>query len=417
MHGTAESEHTLSYAWIILALLLLSQLVMSMGAYGWGPLASFIRDEFCVSRAQFGFLTSALYLASVIIAIPSGFLVDKLGARIMLIFSLIIMGCAFCFIPTAGTFWVVIMFAALGGIGYGIINQVSTKGIMLWFPRKTRATAMGIKQMGVTLGAALSAIILPILALAKSWKLSVFIDGALMILMALIVIICYREHPPKRIDVAGEEKEIPPKTTPIKIIYNPMLLALVVVMPFLAFSQSSIAAFLVLYLNEGINLPVSIAGSCLTVAMIAGTVGRIAWGMASDNIFRGNRVKPSFILTLTGAVSIGGIGIIHEGASLATVVALSALIGFTAIGWNALLMTLGAEIVGPERAGSFMGISIAIAWMGIVSGPPVFGYLVDIFSYGIAWMALSLAFFVGSIGFAYMLFLQRDGRSAVEDRK
>jgi len=40
-----------------------------------------------------------------------------------------------------------------GGIGYGMINQISTKGIMLWFSSRLRATAMGIKQTGVILGA------------------------------------------------------------------------------------------------------------------------------------------------------------------------------------------------------------------------------------------------------------------------
>lgn len=399
---------TKHYAWTILALLLFAQLVMSMGAYAWGPVAHFIRDEYGVSRAQIGFLTSALYLASVIVAVPSGFLVDRLGARVMLILCLFVMGISFCLIPTATTFWLVIIFSALGGIGYGVINQVSTKGIMMWFPRKTRATAMGIKQTGVTLGGAISAVFLPMVALSRSWKLSILSVGIFMLLMAFTAVIFYREKPDNLCDITIQDSVAPDNRDSLaSLLSNPVLIILVLVMPFMAFSQSSMAAFLVLYLDEKINLSVEIAGSCLTVAMIAGTIGRITWGMISDKFFRGDRIRPAFILSLAGAISIGGIGVIHEGTAVETIFVLSALIGFTVIGWNALLMTLGAEIVGQKLAGSFMGISIAIAWVGIVSGPPVFGMLADIFSYRVAWMALSLALFLSSTGFAYMYLLQQ----------
>jgi ACS family hexuronate transporter-like MFS transporter len=87
------------------------------------------------------------------------------------------------------------------------------------------------------------------------------------------------------------------------------------------------------------------------------------------------------------------------------------LMGFTVIGWNALVMTLGAEIVGPGLAGTYMGFAIAIGYVGVVLGPPVFGYLVDVFNYRLAWSALSLNFLFGSAGFSLMYFLQ--GRKAM----
>jgi len=145
-------ENQDNYGWIILGILTMAQLVMSMGAYTWGPLAPVLRDEFNLSRAQIGTITSALYFASVIIAIPSGIAVDKLGARIMLIISLIIMGIPFAIMALAKSYLFFIVFAAVSGLGYGVINQLSTKGIMHWFSTRFRATAMGIKQTGVTLG-------------------------------------------------------------------------------------------------------------------------------------------------------------------------------------------------------------------------------------------------------------------------
>lgn len=413
---TKYSETTESYSWIILTILLFAQLVMSMGAYAWGPVAPFIRDEYNVTRTQIGFLTSSLYLASVIVAVPSGFLVDRLGARAMLILCLFIMGCSFCIIPTAKTFRLAVIFSALGGIGYGVINQVSTKGIMIWFSRKTRATSMGIKQTGVTLGGAISAVFLPLVSLRHSWKLSILSVGFCMLLMALIAAIFYREKPNNFHATSTEGSELGDNEDSLTlVISNPILIILLVIMPFMAFSQSSVAAFLVLYLNEKINLSVEIAGSCLTAAMIAGTAGRIVWGVISDKLFCGDRIRPAILLSLCGAISIGVIGIIGEETNMKTVFLLSVFIGFTAIGWNALLMTLGTEAVGQKLAGTFTGISVAIAWVGIVSGPPLFGYLADIFSYQVAWLVLSFALFFSSVGFAFMCFLQQRAKSANRD--
>lgn len=392
------------YAWVILALLLLAQLVMSMGAYAWGPLAPFIMGEYRISRAQFGLLTSVLYLTAVIVAIPSGFLVDKLGARIMLILSLLAMGLPFCFILSAKAFSLIAVLAALSGIGYGIINQVSTKGIMLWFPKRARASVMGIKQTGVSLGGALAAILLPILAISSNWKLSLLIVGASMIVIAFTSVILYREKPEKATEIVQTGAKIRETDSFSKSISNPILVILLIVLPFLTFAQSGVATFLVLYLKEKINLSIGLAGTCLTIAMIAGTLGRIAWGMISD--FLGDRIGPLICLSLVGAVSVGFLGFITMDTRLVAIIILSAVAGFTVIGWNALAMILGAEIVGQERAGSFQGILVAIAYMGLVSGPPVFGYLVDVLDYRVAWGILSFTVLFGSAGFSLMYFLQ-----------
>ena len=138
---TQEKQNV--YPWVILGILTLAQLVMSMGAYIWGPLAPVLRDSFNLTRAQIGTITSALYFASVIIAIPSGLAVDRLGARIVLIISLFIMGIPFALMVFAKSYIYFIVFAAIGGLGYGMINQVSTKGIMYWFNTKLRATQVG----------------------------------------------------------------------------------------------------------------------------------------------------------------------------------------------------------------------------------------------------------------------------------
>ncbi len=402
-----KAESIEPYAWVVVGILLISQFVMSVGAYSWGPLAPFFRDEFNISNARIGMVTSSLYLTATIIAIPSGMLIDKLGAHIMLILCLAIMGIAFWIMPLAGQFTWIIACAGLAGIGYGVINQVSTKGIMHWFTSKTRATAMGVKQMGVTLGGAVAAALLPAMTLAYGWRKGVFVIGAAMVLIAIISIFLYKEQPGSKSPVnPAEAKAAPsPKTSKIslmEVMANPVLLIVMLIVPFMAFSQICIASFMVLYLNETLDFSVAFASSFLSIAMIAGTLGRVGWGLISDRVFGGDRIKPSFILSIIGALSVFAFALLDKNSPICFFYILSVLIGFTLIGWNAVLMTLVAELAGTEKAASVMGIMVTIAWAGIVIGPAVFGYIADKFSFFSGWVIVSLISFLTAFGFIYI---------------
>ena len=45
----------------------------------------------------------------------------------------------------------------LAGIGLGCVMPATTKAVLVWFPIKERATAMGFKQTGVNVGGMISA--------------------------------------------------------------------------------------------------------------------------------------------------------------------------------------------------------------------------------------------------------------------
>jgi len=410
-------ENQDNYGWIILGILTMAQLVMSMGAYTWGPLAPVLRDEFNLSRAQIGTITSALYFASVIIAIPSGIAVDKFGARIMLIISLIIMGIPFAIMALAKSYLFFIVFAAVSGLGYGVINQLSTKGIMYWFSTRFRATAMGIKQTGVTLGGAIIAVLLPALTVAYSWRLGVLVVGILMLAMAFLSLIFYKERPALPAegasDVAPTSKKDQKKGSLLKVMSNPVLLILCLITPLMAFGQTGIASFLVLYLEEDLNFSVGLAGGCLTVAMIAGTVGRIGWGIISDRLFAGDRIIPIIILSVIAFIGALGTAFLSKGFPVWLPFFWSILMGGTFIGWNAVLITLAAELAGKELAGSIMGILVTIAWTGIIVGPPVFGYIADSFGYYWSWLLIAFFALLSAAGFLYILRLSKRGNREV----
>lgn len=404
--NTVTEARNDNYCWVILGLLTLSQLAMSMGAYAWGPLAPFLRTEFNISRAQVGLIVSVLYFTSVVIAIPSGLMIDRLGARRMLVFALISMGGFFALLSQVNVFSLFLILAALSGIGYGMINQISTKGLMLWFSSKLRATAMGIKQTGVTFGGALGAVMLPAIAVSLSWRWAVAVPGFLMIAVAILVVLGYRERPAtvSELNKVSDSRQSSSMLKDLsRLRYRPELIILCVVGAMMAASQTSITSFLVLYLQEKLSFSMRAAGGCLTVFMMSGAAGRVCWGIISDRVFNGNRQKPMVILCVVAFASALAVAFLSPAVPAWLCYSLGAVMGFVFMGWNALSITLGAEIAGPELAGSVTGFTLTVIWAGIIVGPPIFGVITDNAGYFWGWLMLSLFGLLSACLFTYSI--------------
>ncbi len=396
--------------WMTLAILMATQFVMSMGAFSFGPLAPFFRDTLGISRGEVGSLIAVFYFTATLAAVPAGIFVDRLGARPLLILCLFLEGIPYGAMSFAESFVTIGICSALSGIGYGFINQVSTKGIMNWFAPAQRGTAMGIKQSGVTFGAAGVAWLLPLLAVAYSWQIGVGVVGLSMFSMALISFLFYREHPPDAGVAAPRISEDQGGPSLRAVLSQPTLLALMLTVPFLAFSNGCAVSFLVLYLKEQVQLPVELAGQCMTASMIAAAVGRVSWGMMSDRLFAGDRLQPVIIVSVLGAVSALGTALLTPSSALGLIFFWSILLGFSLSGWNGLVMVLSAELGGRQRAASVVSVVITVLGMGFLSGTLVFGIVADHAGYFPSWLLVVVTSLCSVAGFVRVAALQRQNR-------
>lgn len=379
------------YAWVILGCLVLAQLVMSIGAYAWGPLAPYLVDELGITRAKVGSLTSALYLVAAVAATPLGFLVDRWGARVMLIFSLAVMGMAFLAMSKSGIYWVVLALSGLAGIGYGAINQISVKDLSVWFDAKFRATALGIRQAGVTVGAALGAVLLPLAAGNGGWHGGAVFTGLMIFLTAVLVGVFYRDTRAGRPGTGAKAGRAGGGGANVAAeLRKPELMVNMLVVPLLAGGQAAIGTFLIIYLQErGLFGPEVSLGSFLTTVMVAGTLGRIGWGVISDRLLAGNRIKTMIIINLTGLIGVTGMIGLHRGVSPLVVYLLAALMGAGFLGFHGVLFACIAEFIDSKNAGAVTGVMVSVSWAGIVVIPVIFGVLADYAGYRWGWLMLA----------------------------
>src|SRR5690606_19860220 len=86
------------------------------------PLFPLLRAELDVSYAALGLLVTMFNVATGAAQIPAGFLVDRFGARRLLLLGLAIMGTAMTALGFAPTYWLMLALVAAAGIGNSVFH-------------------------------------------------------------------------------------------------------------------------------------------------------------------------------------------------------------------------------------------------------------------------------------------------------
>src|SRR4051812_9978869 len=162
-----------SLRWKMLLLGTVSHVVGAGGQYAINTLAPFYQTDLGLSRAQIGMFFTAFYLGMAALSFAAGWLADRLGVRSITLAGHLGLGLSIAtaaFAPSFAWAFAIFFFA---GLGYSFLNPASTRGVMEWFSREERATAMGIKQTGVPIGGVVTAGGAPALVLLAGWRAAV----------------------------------------------------------------------------------------------------------------------------------------------------------------------------------------------------------------------------------------------------
>ena len=370
--------------WAILALIMAAQTMANVGPLGIAPL---IREDLGLSMAQAGSFISAYYIGPSLISLPAGWMADRWGVRTSMAGGQAIIATGLVAVAGSHAFTPLVILMIIAGAGYGILNPTTTKAGISWFPRRQRGTVTGLKQVGLPLGGALGALLMPPLALRVGWRGAVVLAASIVALLAVITWLLYRE-PPEPEQGAGS-----PQPVALRRVLASRDLWLVSIATFtFAGMQTVWMGFLVLYLAEVVKIPLIAASRFLVMAQVTGVFGRVAFGVLSDRVFGGRR---RIVLVIAGlgsaacSLAMAGTG---PGTSWWLLAALALAFGFVGIGWNGVQHTLLAEIVGIRAAGTAVGLGLAISSFGVTLCPPLFGLAVErLGSFAVPWVGLGLA--------------------------
>jgi MFS transporter, ACS family, hexuronate transporter len=373
--------------WPILALVTVAHALGALTALAVTPLTPFLLESLDLSRVQVGLCLPAVYLGGVLMALPAGWLTDRLGVRLALGLGQLIVGAMIALAASSASLATLLTLLVFGGFGFSVLNPATGKAVVEWFPPRTRGMAMGIKQTGLTLGGLAAALALPPIALAWSWRVALALAGALSLGSAVLVSILYNAHPV--VSSSGQAADRPRLAELGTFLRRPPILVVFGCGLALSIAQSSLLAYLVLYTKETFAVSAVTAAQFLALAQVGGTLSRVAWGVTSDRSFGGRR-RPGVV----ASAAIGGVAYaaLALGAALPLwlMVPLALVAGAGAFGWVGLYFALVAEIGGPRYAGLLTGAATACSWSGTLIGPPIFGVLLEVTgAYTLPWLVLT----------------------------
>jgi len=375
-------------ALLVLAAITIAQASEAFLVQGLPSLTPFIQATMQMSKAQVGMVTSSIWIGMTLSAIPIGIILDRAGVRRTLLVGLLVLGVFAMLASFARVPSLLYLCLLIAGAGFTTVYPATSKAVMYWAPVKARATYMGIKQTGVSAGAALAAMILPVAALATGWRLSLMSAGLCVAGLGVGCYVLYREHPLERSPTGGSGSARPAYLSAALKSRNIWFLNLAGL--FLMTCQICTTTWLILFLKSDAGYDVVRAGRVLALVQTGAIAGRLGFGPLSDTLFGGKRKPIIMIVQAMVACLLVLVSTIGETTPAWLVFAAAGVLGCVAMGWLPLEATLRAEIGGREATGTVMTVGTTVMSLGSVFGPPLFGYIADATgSFRLPWTLLA----------------------------
>jgi predicted MFS family arabinose efflux permease len=370
--------------WTLLAVLTGAYGLGAFGMLGASPLTPSLVDGFGLDRLEVAFIVPAVYIGGLLFSLPGGHLADRWGVRPTLLGALAVGGLGLLLAALAPRFGFFLLCLVVAGSGWSVVNPVLGKAIIDVFPLTERGIAMGVKQMGLTLGGVLAALVLPPIAARWGWRAAV---AACAVAVTLPVIAAWRPLAPLARPTAAA---VASRTMSWAWTQRPALLVVFGAGVVLGMVQSAVLAYLPLFSVQALGFSHVGTGLLIAASQAGGAVSRLALGAASDRWSSGRR-PPWLVFTsaLAAAIFLVYAWVPATAPLAAGLLAFAAGVG--AYGWVGIYFIISAEAGGAAESGLLSGVSFAAIVVGLLTGAPLFGLVLHAFdSYGAAWTVFAL---------------------------
>ncbi len=365
------------------------------------PLFPLLEAELGVGYAALGLLLTLPNLASMVLQVPVGFLVDRFGARRPLVIGLVVMSGAVAGAGIAPGYGALVVFTLLMGVGNSVFHPADYAILAARIDPGRLGRAFSIHSFAGNLGWAVAPVVVVFLTALWNWHVALVTVGLCGIGVALTILIQGRD-----IDAPAAAKDAPatstkspaPATSSSKkgglglLLSAPMLL-LFAYMVMASIANSGLNGFTVTTLVELHGADLVTANAALTALLIASAAGVLLGGVLADRTRRHDLIISAGFFVAAGFLVTAGL----VSLPLAAIVAVMTVVGL-ARGAIQPSRDMMVRKVAPEgQVGAVFGFVTAGMNVGGALAPVFFGWLVDrglvawVFLFAALAMLLALA--------------------------
>jgi cyanate permease len=286
--------------WLVLGVLLLTQVLIQTSLYGPAAAASAIQKGLRIDNAQFGFGMAATNFSTTVFVVLSSVFVDRIGMNRTLacgLGALALGGISTSAISNLAGF---ALARGFQGLGIAIIYPVASALIMQWFPTEEKAYANTLFVAFAFVGTAVAFLSTSLMSVAGlSWKTSLFLPGVATLALMLLWFLLARE-PLSPVD-ARVEMHLVRRGSLAKAIRMPVIWTLAIALFACRWVHEAYLFFLPLFLQKEKGLSIHASAHLASILPWSGVAGILIFGVLA----RKATIQKHLLLTSSSLVLIG----------------------------------------------------------------------------------------------------------------
>lgn len=382
-----------NYRFVIAFLLFIGGIINYMDRAALGVAAPFVKKDLGLSPSSLGLIFSTFFVGYALFAFVGGQLADRYGPRTVYTWAAGFWS-VLCGLTGAVTgFGQLFVVRALFGFAEGPMNSTTNRTITNWFPREETSRTIGFTFSGQTVGSAIAAPVVGLLALAYGWRMAFFAIGALGLLWVvawrLLMTDTPRENP--RVSeaeialvAASREVSLVPKQhhgLPLrKYLTRPSTLSLGLGMFAVNYTLYIFLSWLPSYLTSALHMDIKHMAFVAAIPWACGFVGYAGGGVIADYVYRkmDNKLAARKVTTIL-PLGLAAAALLMVNFAPGTVSAVS-LIAAAVMMLTCSVQSCWAtihEIVPETRVGAVSGFIHLLSNLSGIIGPTATGFAVE----------------------------------------
>jgi ACS family hexuronate transporter-like MFS transporter len=390
--------------WWIVWSLFFSTVINYISRQTFSVLAPLITAQYHLTHTDLAKILGAFQLSYAVTWLLGGIFLDAVGTRIGLALAVVFWSVINIFTGFATSVLGFASFRFLLGIGEGFNWPGASKTVAEWFPSQERSLAVAIFDSGSSIGGAVAALTVPLIAIAFGWRAAFVFSGLLGFVWLFLWLRVYHpldRHPrvtPEEVSFIRAGQEVPSTSSQqgvqrwLKLVRNRNVWGIVLGRALTDPIWWFYVFWLPQYLSDARGFSLKRIALFAWLPFIAADLGNFTGGLISGYcIRRGVSVvrARTWVCVFSCLPILAGI----PAASVHSVYAALALICFALWGyasWSTMGLTLPSDLFPQDVVATVTGLSgLAAGLVGVIFTMAV-GILVDRFSYGPAFLVAGL---------------------------
>ena len=340
------------------------------------PLFLLIKPVYGVSYAELGFVMSVYFVATGVTQIPIGMLVDRIGAKSVLVAGLVLHGAAVALAGAVVSYPVLLVAFFLGGVANSVFHPADFTILSRNVRDSHHGRAFAFHTFSGSIGYALAPIMMLGIAELFDWQIALISAGAAGIVMGLLIMIFGRDLlESEELGGAGtktQDGKAEKRGDWRIMLTRPMILFFLFYVAVSA-AGTGVTTFSIVAFPQLYDVSASLAGTLLTVFLVTAIFGSLPGGWLADHAPREDLILVACFLIMALALVAIGTGGLSVWLIFAAMIAAGLMRGL----YNAsrdILVRRAAPGGSIGTAFAFVTVGYSV---GLSAAPVLFGWQLD----------------------------------------